>query len=289
MKLSRNDECWCGSKIKYKHCHLDFDEELEEYKCKGFTVPSHKIIKTQGQLDGIRESGKINNLILDTVSNMIKEGVSTQEIDDLVAKVTAENGAVAAPLNFMGYPKSVCVSVNSQVCHGIPCKDDILKNGDIVNVDVSTIYNGYFSDSSRMFMIGDVSEQRQKLTQAAHQAVFEGLKQVKPWTPMGNMGQAVNDYVKSQGFSVVQEVGGHGVGIEFHEDPYVSYVSSAGTGMLMVPGMVFTIEPMINAGSHKIFVDKENDWTIYTADGSDSAQWEVTVAITNDGYEIMAH
>lgn len=162
-------------------------------------------------------------------------------------------------------------------------------SGDIINVDVSTNLNGYFSDSSRMFCIGNVSEENRKLVEETKNAVYEGLKQVKPWGFLGDMGQAVNDYVKSKGYSVVREVGGHGIGLEFHEDPWVSYISKKGTEMLMVPGMIFTIEPMVNAGKPDIFVDEDNGWTIYTEDNSMSAQWEIQVLVTEDGYEIIAY
>ena len=198
-------------------------------------------------------------------------------------------GGVPAPLNYEGFPKSVCTSINNEVCHGIPSKDIILKDGDIVNVDVSTNLNGYYSDSSRMFCIGNVSEENKALVKAAKDCIYEGLKQVKPWGFLGDMGQAVNDFIKSKGYSVVREVGGHGIGLEFHEDPWVSYVSKKGTEMLMVPGMIFTIEPMINMGDADIYVDEENGWTIYTRDGKPSAQWEIQVLVTDDGYEIISY
>ena len=164
----------------------------------------------------------------------------------------------------------------------------ILKDGDIINVDVSTIYKGYYSDSSRMFCIGEVSPKKKRLVEVTKQAIEEGLKQVRPWGHLGDMGQAINDYATANGYTVVREIGGHGVGLEFHEDPWVSFVSKKGTEMLMVPGMIFTIEPMINMGKADIFVDAENDWTIYTDDGMPSAQWEIQVLITEDGYEILS-
>lgn len=288
-KPGRNDPCWCGSGKKYKKCHIDFDEKIEEFEGAGHIVPSHAILKNAEQIEKIKESAKINIAVLDYVAEHIKAGISTAEIDKWVYDITTKMGGVPAPLNFEGFPKSVCTSINNEVCHGIPSEDVIIKDGDIINVDVSTNLNGYFSDSSRMFCIGNVSEENRRLVEETKNAVYEGLKQVKPWGFLGDMGQAVNDYVKSKGYSVVREVGGHGIGLEFHEDPWVSYISKKGTEMLMVPGMIFTIEPMVNAGKHDIFVDEDNGWTIYTEDNSMSAQWEIQVLVTEDGYEIIAY
>lgn len=288
-KPGRNDPCWCGSGKKYKKCHIDFDEKIEEFEVAGHIVPSHEILKNAEQIEKIKESAKINIAVLDYVAEHIKAGISTAEIDKWVYDITTKMGGVPAPLNFEGFPKSVCTSINNEVCHGIPSEDVIIKDGDIINVDVSTNLNGYFSDSSRMFCVGNVSEENRKLVEETKNAVYEGLKQVKPWGFLGDMGQAVNDYVKSKGYSVVREVGGHGIGLEFHEDPWVSYISKKGTEMLMVPGMIFTIEPMVNAGKPDIFVDEDNGWTIYTEDNSMSAQWEIQVLVTEDGYEIIAY
>ena len=288
-KPGGNDPCWCGSGKKYKKCHIDFDEKIEEFEVAGHIVPSHEILKNAEQIEKIKESAKINIAVLDYVAEHIKAGISTAEIDKWVYDITTKMGGVPAPLNFEGFPKSVCTSINNEVCHGIPSEDVIIKDGDIINVDVSTNLNGYFSDSSRMFCIGNVSEENRKLVKETKNAVYEGLKQVKPWGFLGDMGQAVNDYVKSKGYSVVREVGGHGIGLEFHEDPWVSYISKKGTEMLMVPGMIFTIEPMVNAGKPDIFVDEDNGWTIYTEDNSMSAQWEIQVLVTEDGYEIIAY
>lgn len=246
------------------------------------------LVKSRQQIDGIRESGKINTAVLDYVQQNIRAGISTEEIDRWVYHVTKDMGAVPAPLNFEGFPRCVCTSVNSVVCHGIPNADEILKEGDIINVDVSTIYKGYFSDASRTFCIGEVSADKRRLVQVAKEAVRVGLMEVKPWKPIGDMGHAIHMYAESQGYSVVEDIGGHGVGLEFHEDPWVSYVAAKGSGEIMVPGMVFTIEPMINMGSPYFFVDEENDWTVYTEDGMPSAQWEVTVAVMENGYELMS-
>ena len=268
---------------------MAMDEKIHHYELEGHMVPTHDMLKTREQIEGIKESSVINIAVLDEVAKMIGPGVSTEEIDQLVYDVTTRMGGIPAPLNYDGFPKSVCTSINEVVCHGIPSPDRILKEGDIVNVDVSTIYKGYFSDSSRMFCIGKVSEEREKLVRVTKECVELGLRQVKPWNFLGDMAQVINDHAKANGYSIVVDIGGHGIGLEFHEEPFVSYVTKAGTEMLMVPGMVFTIEPMVNAGTCEIYIDDKDGWTVYTEDGKDSAQWEVTVAVTEDGYEILTY
>ena len=190
-KPGRNDPCWCGSGKKYKKCHIDFDEKIEEFEVAGHIVPSHEILKNAEQIEKIKESAKINIAVLDYVAEHIKAGISTAEIDKWVYDITTKMGGVPAPLNFEGFPKSVCTSINNEVCHGIPSEDVIIKDGDIINVDVSTNLNGYFSDSSRMFCIGNVSEENRKLVKETKNAVYEGLKQVKPWGFLGDMGQEI--------------------------------------------------------------------------------------------------
>lgn len=288
MNLNRNDECWCGSGVKYKKCHMDFDEKLKAIKNEGHIIPSRDIIKNKEQIEGIKRSAAINNGALDLVAKHIKEGMSTEEINKLVYDYTVEQGAIPAPLNYQGFPKSVCTSINDEVCHGIPSEDIILKNGDIVNVDVSTIYNGYYSDASRMFMIGEVDEEAKRLVEVAKECLRRGVEAVKPWGFLGDIGAAVQEYAEANGYSVVIDFGGHGVGIHFHEEPFVPHVGKKGEGMVLVPGMVFTIEPMINQGEYDVFVDAENDWTALTEDGGLSAQWEYTVLVTEDGVEIIA-
>lgn len=285
----RNQPCWCGSGRKYKKCHWAFDEKLKMYENQGILVPSHELIKTPEQIEKIKESAKINIAILDYVAEHIQEGVTTQEIDNWVAKITKEAGAVAAPLGYEGFPKSVCTSINEQVCHGIPSEDVALKNGDIINVDVSTILDGYYSDSSRMFCIGQVSPEKQKLVDVTRECVEKGLAKVKPWGYLGDMSQAVHEHAQANGYSVVREIGGHGIGLDFHEDPWVGYTQQAGTGMLLVPGMMFTIEPMINIGSYEIYVDDSDGWSVYTEDGLPSAQWEIMVLVTENGYEVICY
>ena len=287
-KLGRNDACWCGSGRKYKTCHQQTDEKIEYFRCKGVLVPDRDMIKSQRQIAGIRESGKVNVAVLDYVEEKIRPGMSTEEIDRLVVEKTKELGGIAAPLGFEGYPKSVCTSVNDQVCHGIPSAHDILKEGDIVNVDVSTIYNGYFSDSSRMFCIGRVSPEKEQLVRVVKECVEIGLEQVKPWSYLGDMGDAVHQHALKNGYTVVKEIGGHGVGLEFHEDPFVSHIGKIGSGMVLAPGMVFTIEPMINEGKAAVCIDDSDGWTIYTEDDSYSAQWEYTLLMTDNGVEILS-
>ena len=286
-KLGRNDPCWCQSGRKYKSCHMAFDEKIQRYELEGHMVPTHDMLKTKEQIAGIKESSKINIAVLDYVAENIRIGMSTEEIDRLVYEKTTQMGGIPASLGYDGFPKSVCTSLNEQVCHGIPSEKDILKSGDIINVDASTIYHGYFSDSSRMFMLGEVAPETKKLVETARRCMDIGLEQVKSWNFLGDMAQAINDYAKSNGYSIVREIGGHGVGLEFHEEPFVSYVTSRGTEMLMVPGMVFTIEPMVNMGKADIYIDDDNGWVVYTEDGKPSAQWEITVAVTEDGYEIL--
>ena len=287
-QIGRNDAYWCGSGRKYKKCHENFDHKLNLLHSQGLLVPSHKLIKTEAQIAEIRKSAEINVKILDYVAEHIKEGISTAEIDKWVYDITTKEGAIPAPLGYEGFPKSVCTSINNQVCHGIPSEDIILEEGDIINVDVSTILNGYYSDSSRMFCIGDVGEEKARLVRVAKECVEKGLEQVKAWGFLGDMSQAVHEHAVKNGYSVVREIGGHGVGLEFHEDPWVGYIGAAGTGMVMAPGLMFTIEPMVNMGTDEIFVDERDGWTIYTEDDMPSAQWEIMVLVTENGPEVIA-
>lgn len=288
-KIGRNDPCWCKSGRKYKACHQAFDEKIERIREAGHIVPDHDMIKTKDQIEKIKESAKINVAVLDYISEQIKEGMSTEEIDRMVYEKTTRMGGYPATLHYQDFPKSSCTSLNHQVCHGIPSERDILKEGDILNVDISTRLDGYYSDSSRMFCIGEVSPEKKKLVEVARECIDVGLKEVKPWGFLGDMGQAIHDYAYAHGYTVVREIGGHGVGLEFHEDPWVSYNSKRGTEMLMVPGMIFTIEPMINMGRAEIYIDDKDGWTVYTQDGMPSAQWEVQVLVTDNGYEIISY
>ncbi len=271
MIYSKNGMCWCGSKKKYKHCHYDFDQKLLELKLKGEETPPKSIIRNAMDIKAIKESAKINTAVLDAVAERIHEGMSTQEIDDIVVSVTHAHRAKCAPYRYEGYPKSVCTSINEVVCHGIPDPNRILKSGDIVNVDVSTIYKGYFSDASRMFMIGEVSQNAQNLVEVTKQALQAGLDAIVPWGHLGDISHAVQTVAESHGYNVVRVFGGHGVGKQFHEEPFVSHVGQAGTGMILAPGMTFTIEPMINEGTFEVVIDQDDKWTTTTKDGKLSA------------------
>jgi methionyl aminopeptidase len=283
------DVCWCGSGKPYDECHKHIDEKIEMYRKRGCEVPPRSLIKTPAQIEKIRESAKINTAVLDHVAKHIHEGMSTEEIDVLVSEFTKDNGAICAPYQYQGYPKSVCTSINEEVCHGIPSRIKKLQNGDIVNVDVSTILDGYFSDASRMFCIGDISPEKQKLVDVTKECLKIGIEAAKPWGFVGDIGEAISKYAHQHGYSVVRELGGHGIGIEFHEDPFISHIGKKGTGMLLVPGMIFTIEPMINTGGANVVVDRYNGWTIYTADGKPSAQVEHMILITEEGSEILTY
>lgn len=288
-KIGRNDPCWCGSGKKYKKCHEAIDEKIAGFALKGYMVPRRGMLKTPEQIEGIRVSGKINIAVLDEVASQIKAGMTTEAIDRIVYDTTVKMGGRPAPLGFEGFPKSVCTSINEEVCHGIPSEHIVLKDGDIINVDVSTEYKGYYSDSSRMFCIGEVSPEKKKLVEVTRECIEKGLEQVKPWNFLGDVGHAVHQHALENGYTVVQEIGGHGIGLDFHEEPFVSFVTRPGTEMLLVPGMVFTIEPMVNMGIDEIYQDDENGWTIYTDDGKPSAQWEVTVAVTGTGHEVLVY
>ncbi|MCI6091888.1 methionyl aminopeptidase [bacterium] len=285
--MERNELCWCGSGKKYKKCHLAIEERIAYHEEKGEIVPTRDILKTIPQIEGIKKSARLNTAVLDHVAEHIHAGMSTEEIDRLVYDFTVSHGGIPAPLHYQGFPKSVCTSINNEVCHGIPDESIILEEGDIINVDVSTILDGYFSDASRMFMIGNVSERARKLVEVTKECVELGLAQAKPWNHLGDIADAINTYAKANGYSVVEDIGGHGIGLEFHEDPWVSYVTPKGSEMLLVPGMIFTIEPMINEGSPDFFVDEENEWTVYTEDDGLSAQVEYMVLITEDGAEVL--
>ncbi|MBQ1548147.1 MAG: methionyl aminopeptidase [Lachnospiraceae bacterium] len=288
IKIGRNDPCWCGSGKKYKQCHEAFDKKIYSAALEGHTVPSREILKTPEQVEMIKKSAVINVACLDAIAEEIKEGMKLSKINDIVNEVTRSMGGIPAPLNYEGYPYSVCTSVNDQVCHGFPWDDVYLEDGDIVNCDCSTILDGYFSDSSRMFMIGNVSDEARKLVEVTKEAMMKGLDEVKPWGFLGDMAEAVHTHAEANGYSVVREIGGHGIGLEFHEEPWVGYLSNRGEDMLMAPGLMFTIEPMINMGTSQIYTDKENGWEVYTMDGKPSAQWEIQVLVTETGHEVIS-
>ena len=282
------EKCWCKSNKFYDECHKQYDEKIEDLKKKGCIAPPHSLIKNEKQIAGIREACRINTLVLDKVAEQIHEGMSTEDINKIVVEETKRLGGVPACLGYEGFPKAVCTSVNDVVCHGIPSEKVILKNGDIINVDCTTIVNGFYGDSSRMFEIGNVSEKAHKLVTVAKECLDKAVVGIKPYCHVGDIGDIVSKHARVNGFSVVKELGGHGVGLKMHEDPFVSHTAKKGTGMLLVPGMIFTIEPMINAGKAGVCIDENDGWTIYTFDDSLSAQWEYTLLMTESGVEILA-
>lgn len=244
------------------------------------------MIKTPQQIEGIRQACRLSREILDMLADKIEIGISTEQIDQWVYDYTISHGAIPASLNYKGYPRSVCTSINEVICHGIP-DATCLQDGDILNVDVTSILNGYYGDTSRMFLIGDPSPQARKLVTVAKECLYIGIEQVKPLNRIGDIAFAIEQHALQNGFSVVRDFGGHGVGLQFHEEPFVHHFGPREDGMILVPGMVFTVEPMINAGIYKCKT-LQDGWTTITADGSLSAQWEHTVCVTEDGAEILS-
>ena len=285
--MERNELCWCGSGKKYKRCHMAMEEKMEQLREAGHIVPGRELLKTPAQIEAIKKSAELNTAVLDHVAKHIHAGMSTEDIDVLVHDFTVSHGGIPAPLGYEGFPKSVCTSLNNEICHGIPDKNIILQEGDIINVDVSTILDGYFSDASRMFKIGTVSERAERIVRVTEECVELGLKAAKPWGHLGDIADAIYTHAQKNGYSVVEDIGGHGIGLEFHEEPFVSYVTPKGSEMVLVPGMMFTIEPMLNEGSPDFFVDEDNDWTVYTIDDGLSAQIEYVVLVTETGIEVL--
>lgn len=282
-------------KIKLHHPEAPIgpDDDLERkiawYRRQGHEVPSRRLIKTPEQIEGIRLSGIVNTGVLDLIESTIRPGMSTAEIDRMVYDYTVSHGAIPAPLNYEGFPKSVCTSIDEVVCHGIPSDKVILKEGDIINVDVSTILNGYYSDASRMFMIGEVSDEKRRLVEVTRECLRIGAQAARPFGFVGDIGAAIQRHAEKNGYSVVRDLCGHGVGLEFHEEPEVAHHGHRGTGMLLVPGMVFTIEPMINMGDWRVTFDQSDGWTVRTRDGKPSAQWEHTFVMTENGLKVLTH
>jgi len=284
-KLSRNDICWCGSDKKYKKCHMDQDIFISNIEEKvGYKIP-RDIMKTEEQIDGIRKSCKLTHEILDMVGEKIKVGVTTNEINTWVHEYTVQHNAYPAPLGYGGFPKSVCTSINDVICHGIP-DDTVLKDGDIVNVDVTCILEGYYGDANRMYIIGEASKEAIDLVRVSKECLELGIQQVKPYNTLGDIGCAIQEHAEKLGYSVVYDYGGHGIGLEFHEEPFVPHIGKKGEGTILLPNMTFTIEPMINIGKPESDV-LEDDWTAVTSDGSLSSQWEHTILVTQTGYEIL--
>lgn len=268
------------------------DLKIMEAEAAGKQVPRPKLIKTTEQIEGIRKAGVLNTAVLDHVAEHIKAGMSTNEIDKMVYEYTTKHGGIPAPLNYEGFPKSCCTSLNDVVCHGIPCDWEVLEDGDIINVDCTTIVDGYYADASRMFVIGEASPEDQKLVDVAWECLKVGEKVCsEPYVYVGDMGYAIARHAHENGFTVVRDYCGHGVGCKFHEEPDIEHHGKPGTGMLLVPGMVFTIEPMINMGDYECCADEEDEsgWVVLTEDGLPSAQWEHTYVMTENGVEILTH
>ena len=287
-RLPDDSPCWCGSKRPYGQCHRAEDDQLEALRRAGHKVPNRKLIKTPAQIEGCREAGRVNSLVLDAVSAAIRPGMTTQDIDDIVVARTKELGGTAATLGFCGFPASVCTSVNNVVCHGIPSKRVVLKEGDIVNVDCTTILDGYYGDASRMFCLGPVSPEAKRLVDVTAQSVELAISHLTPYCHLGDIGHYIYHLAKENGYSVVREIGGHGCGLAMHEDPYVCHVGILGKGLILAPGMVLTIEPMLCQGSPAFVVDPKDGWQVSTRDKKLSAQVEHMILFTEDGVEVLS-
>ncbi|MCG8641419.1 MAG: type I methionyl aminopeptidase [Desulfobacterales bacterium] len=283
VKIGRNTLCPCGSGQKYKNCCRNKRLKIsirEEYK-KRYDIR----LKTSEEIRGIRKCGDLLMSIMDRVEKMIAPGLKTDDINTFVHEETLRAGAVPAPLNYRGFPKSVCVSINEVICHGIP-GERILKDGDIVNVDITPILDGYYADASKTFFVGTPTPDGEKIVRIAARSLKRGIETVAPGATLGDIGHAIQSYAEGEGCSVVREFVGHGVGIDFHEQPQVLHFGSPGKGVALVPGMVFTIEPMINLGKRDLHV-LEDQWTAVTNDGKLSAQFEQTILVTEEGWESL--
>ena len=258
----------------------EMDRIILDFQNRGKLCPTRDLVKTPEQIEGIRRAGVLNTAVLNLVEKEIREGMSTEDINTLVHDFTVANGGVPATLGYEGFPKSVCTSINEVVCHGIPNEMEILEEGDIINVDCTTIVDGFYADASRMFIIGKTSPEKEKLVRVAKECLEVGMEAARPYCFVGDIGHAIARHAHANGFTVVRDLCGHGVGNEFHEEPDVEHYGKKGTGMLLVPGMVFTIEPMINMGDWEVFVDEEDGWTVVTEDELPSAQWEHTFLMT---------
>lgn len=269
----------------------EFDKQIMYWENKGKLVPTRGLVKSQEQLDGIRKAGMLNTAVLDEVARYIHAGMSTLEIDKICHDYCVGHGGIPACLGYEGFPKSVCTSINEVVCHGIPKASDILEEGDIVNVDFTTILDGYYADASRMFIIGKTTPEKEQLVRVAKECLEIGMEVAKPFTFVGDIGYAIEQHCKKHHYGVVRDLCGHGVGLKFHEEPEVPHFGKRGTGMLLVPGMVFTIEPMVNMGTWKVFVDADDEfgWEVISEDELPSAQWEHTLLMTENGVEVLSY
>ena len=269
----------------------ELDRKVMYWENKGKEVPSPDLLKTPEQIEGIRAAGRLNTAVLDQVASAIHPGMNTLEIDNLVYDYTIQHGGTPAPLNYEGFPKSCCTSINEVVCHGVPKEEDVLQIGDIVNVDCTTILNGFYADASRMFIIGKTTPEKEQLVRVAKECLEIGIEAAQPFCFVGDIGHAIEKHCKKFHYGVVRDLCGHGVGNAFHEEPDIMHYGHKGQGMLLVPGMVFTIEPMINMGSWKVFVDEDDPfgWEVISWDEQPSAQWEHTLLMTENGVEIISY
>jgi len=244
-------------------------------------------IKSAEEIEGMRRAGKLASQCLEHITKSVEPGMSTQDIDDLQMAFAKKHGATPAPLNYKGFPKSICTSINEVICHGIPDKKVILKEGDIIGIDVTLIVDGFYGDNASTIPVGEVSEDAQRLMWHTLESLRRAIKVVKPGARLGDIGHRIQAYAERQlDYGVVRDFVGHGIGKHFHEEPQVPHVGKRGTGVRLRPNMTFTIEPMINEGTYRLKV-LEDDWTAVTLDGKLSAQYEHTIAVTEDGYEIM--
>lgn len=284
-KVGRNDPCPCGSGKKYKKCCIG-EEGASPVDLAATYLKKYNIrLKRPEDIEGIRTAGKLVVETLDRVERQIAPGITTNDINTLVHAFTVERGGTPAPLNYKGFPKSVCTSVNEVICHGIP-SDRALKDGDIINVDVTTILNGYYADANKTYFVGNPGPEARKIVETARTSLKKGLEMVRPGSTIGDIGWAIQQYAESRGCSVVREFVGHGVGLEFHEAPQIPHFGRRGEGIELTPGMVFTVEPMINLGGAKLKILSDN-WTAVTLDRSLSAQFEQTVLVTPTGMESL--
>ena len=258
---------------------------------KGALVPTRELVLSPEQIEGVRRAGVVNTGVLDAVGEAIHAGMSTLEIDQICRDYCEKHGAIPACLNYEGYPMSVCTSINEVVCHGIPKADDILEEGDIINVDFTTILDGYYADASRMFIIGKTTPEKEQLVRVTKECLEIGMEAAKPWHGVNEIGRAIEKHAKKYHYGVVRDLCGHGVGLKFHEEPEVCHFAQRGDGMVLVPGMVFTIEPMINMGTWKVFIDADDPygWEVISEDEQPSAQWEHTLLMTENGVEVLSY
>ena len=269
----------------------ELDKRIMYLENKGVLVPTRDLVKTPEQIEGIRRAGVVNTGVLDAVEKAIHAGMSTLEIDRICREYCEQHGAIPSCLNYEGFPMSVCTSINEVVCHGIPKADDILEEGDIINVDFTTILDGYYADASSMYIIGYTTPEKEQLVKVTKECLEIGMEAAKPWHGVNEIGRAIEKHAKKHHYGVVRDLCGHGVGLKFHEEPEVCHFSQRGDGMLLVPGMVFTIEPMINMGTWKVFVDADDPygWEVISEDELPSAQWEHTLLMTENGVEILSY